>query len=67
MYSSQPGSGAPCFEDTGGRSLQAYTGYVQERPAGAAQSDVTVRAWSNSPVPLSTQHELPHSAPFLAC
>ena len=30
-----------CFEDTGGGSLQAYTGHVQERPAGAAKSDIT--------------------------
>ena len=41
MCSSPLGTGVPCFKDTGEQSLQAYTGYIQERPASAAQSDVT--------------------------
>jgi len=33
--------GRPALKNTGGRSLQAYTGYIQECPASAAQGDVT--------------------------
>ena len=41
LCSSPPGNAAPCFKDTEGWSFQAYAGYIQKRPASAAQSDVT--------------------------
>ena len=66
VCSSPPGTGAPCFKDTGGRSLQAYTGYIQKRPACAAQGDVTVSDHGRTSQ-YHWRHELLHSAPTRAC